>query len=38
MGMKTRRFEMINIEYVENPDDEIYQLIDNEFNQYAAKK
>ena len=28
---------MINIEYVENPDDEIYQLIDDEFNKYATK-
>ena len=28
---------MISMEYVDNPDDEIYQLIDDEFNKYATK-
>ena len=32
-----RSYEMINIEYEHNTDDEIYQFIDDEFNKFATK-
>jgi ribosomal protein S18 acetylase RimI-like enzyme len=29
---------MVNIEYIDNLDDELYKILDNEFNKYAIKK